>query len=109
MRPLMRNSHDPAAAGIFERILDGIIISFAWTKCCQKESGRPSSLFCLKILPPEESAMARPQRDQKNQALDRTVLVRGSRGIICMCGEVMPIDQKNSFIPCILYRKESSW
>ena len=65
MRPLMRNSHDPAAAGIFERILDGIIISFAWTKCCQKESGRPSSLFCLKILSPGESAMARPQRDQK--------------------------------------------
>lgn len=58
--------------------------------------------FCLKILSPGESAMARPQRDQKNQVLDRTVLVRGSRGIICMCGEVMPIDQKNSFIPCNL-------
>lgn len=57
----------------------------------------------------KKSAMARPQRDQKNQVLDRTALVRGSRGIICMCGEVMPIYQKNSFIPCILYRKESSW
>lgn len=102
MRPLMRNSHDPAAAGIFERILDGIIISFAWTKCCQKESGRPSSLFCLKILPPEESARPDRREIKKNQVLDRTALVRGSGGIICMCGEVMPIDQKNSFIPCNL-------
>lgn len=63
------------------------------------------------VHPLEFKKSARPDRREikKNQVLDRTALVRGSGGIICMCGEVMPIDQKNSFIPCILYRKESSW
>ncbi len=58
--------------------------------------------FCLKILSPGESAMADRREIKKYQVLDRTALVQGSRGIICMCGEVMPIDQKNSFIPCNL-------
>ncbi len=63
------------------------------------------------VHPLEFKKSARPDRREikKYQVLDRTALVQGSRGIICMCGEVMPIDQKNSFIPCILYRKESSW
>lgn len=46
--------------------------------------------------------MADRREIKKYQVLDRTALVQGSRGIICMCGEVMPIDQKNSFIPCNL-------
>ena len=56
------------------------------------------------VYPLEFKKSARPDRREikKNQVLDRTALVRGSGGIICMCGEVMPIDQKNSFIPCNL-------
>ena len=53
------------------------------------------------VHPLEFKKSARPDRREikKYQVLDRTALVRGSGGIICMCGEVMPIDQKNSFIP----------
>lgn len=32
--------------------------------------------------------------------LDKVCLERGNGGIICMCEDVIPIDDKNSFIPC---------
>ena len=47
---------------------------------------------------------ANPDRREvkKYQVLDKTGLERGSGGIVCMCEEVIPIDEKNSFIPCNL-------
>ena len=36
----------------------------------------------------------------KYNVLDKTSLERGCGGILCMCQEVMPIDEKNCFIPC---------
>ena len=47
---------------------------------------------------------ANPDRREikKYKVLDKTTLERGSGGIVCMCEEVIPIDQKNCFIPCNL-------
>ena len=47
---------------------------------------------------------ANPDRREvkKYEVLDKTTLERGSGGIVCMCEEVIPIDQKNCFIPCNL-------
>ena len=39
---------------------------------------------------------------KKYELLDKASLTRGSGGIVCMCEEVIPIDSKNSFIPCNL-------
>ena len=36
------------------------------------------------------------------EIIDKTNLERGSGGIICMCEEVIPINSRNSFIPCNL-------
>lgn len=56
------------------------------------------------IHPLEIKKSANPdRREVKKYALvDKTSLERGCGGIICMCQEVIPIDDKNCFIPCSL-------
>lgn len=56
------------------------------------------------IHPLEIKKSANPDRREvrKYEFLDKAGLERGSGGIICMCEEVIPIDEKNCFIPCIL-------
>lgn len=56
------------------------------------------------IHPLEIKKSANPDRREvrKYELLDKANLERGSGGIVCMCEEVIPIDAKNSFIPCNL-------
>lgn len=56
------------------------------------------------IHPLEIKKSANPDRREvkKYELLDKAKLERGSGGIICMCEEVIPIDEKNCFIPCNL-------
>ena len=56
------------------------------------------------IHPLEIKKSANPDRREvkKYQVLDKTGLERGSGGIVCMCEEAIPIDEKNCFIPCNL-------
>ena len=56
------------------------------------------------VHPLEIKKSANPDRREvkKYEVLDKTSLGRGSGGIVCMCEEVIPIDQKNCFIPCNL-------
>lgn len=53
------------------------------------------------IHPLEIKKSASPgRREIKKYALiDKTSLQRGNGGIVCMCEQVMPIDDKNCFIP----------
>ncbi|MCM1121301.1 MAG: ATP-binding protein [Eubacterium sp.] len=57
------------------------------------------------IHPLEIKKSANPDRREvkKYEVLDRVKVERGSGGIICMCEEVIPIDEKNCFIPCNLF------
>ncbi|MCM1047545.1 MAG: ATP-binding protein [Clostridiales bacterium] len=56
------------------------------------------------IHPLEIKKSANPDRREvrKYELLDKAKLKRGSGGIVCMCEEVIPIDEKNCFIPCSL-------
>ncbi|MDR1766566.1 MAG: ATP-binding protein [Lachnospiraceae bacterium] len=56
------------------------------------------------IHPIEIKKSANPDgRDVKKFAvLDKTTLERGGGGIVCMMGEVLPIDSRDYFIPCSL-------
>lgn len=56
------------------------------------------------IHPLEIKKSANPNRREvkKYELLDRAGIARGSGGILCMCEEVVPIDEKNCFIPCNL-------
>lgn len=56
------------------------------------------------IHPFEIKKSANPDRRKvkKYELLDKTTQQRGYGGIICMCEEVIPIDEKNCFIPCNL-------
>lgn len=56
------------------------------------------------IHPLEIKKSANPDRREikKYEVIDKTVLERGYGGIVCMCEDVMPIDEKNCFIPCNL-------
>ena len=56
------------------------------------------------IHPLEIKKSASPDRREtkKYELLDKVGLARGSGGIVCMCEEVIPIDEKNCFIPCNL-------
>lgn len=56
------------------------------------------------IHPLEIKKSANPDRREikKFSFMDKTVLERGNGGIICMSEEVIPIDEKNCFIPCNL-------
>lgn len=56
------------------------------------------------IHPLEIKKSANPDRREvrKYELLDKAGLKRGSGGIVCMCEEVIPIDERNCFIPCNL-------
>lgn len=56
------------------------------------------------IHPLEIKKSANPDRREvrKYELLDKANLERGRGGIICMCEEVIPIDDKNCFIPANL-------
>lgn len=56
------------------------------------------------ICPLEIKKSAAPNRREvkKYEFLDKTSIPRGCGGIICMCAEPVPIDEKNTFIPCNL-------
>lgn len=56
------------------------------------------------IHPLEIKKSANPDRREikKYELLDKAGIERGNGGIVCMCQEVVPIDGKNSFIPCNL-------
>ncbi|MCD8301057.1 MAG: DUF4143 domain-containing protein [Clostridiales bacterium] len=57
-----------------------------------------------RINPPEVKMSANPDRREikKYSLLDKAKLERGAGGILCMCEEVIPIDENNCFIPCNL-------
>lgn len=56
------------------------------------------------IHPLEIKKSASPNRREikKYELLDKVNLEHGDGGIICMCEQVIPIDEKNCFIPCSL-------
>lgn len=56
------------------------------------------------IHPLEIKKSANPDKREikKYELLDKINLKRGDGGIICMCEQVIPIDEKNCFIPCNL-------
>ena len=56
------------------------------------------------IHPLEIKKSANPDRREvrKFSILEKTTTSRGYGGVICMCEEVLPIDEKNCFIPCSL-------
>lgn len=56
------------------------------------------------IHPLEIKKSANPDRREikKYDVLDKVKAQRGSGGIICMCEEVIPIDDRDCFIPCNL-------
>lgn len=56
------------------------------------------------IHPLEIKKSANPDRREvrKYELLDKANLERGNGGIVCMCEEVIPIDDKNCFIPANL-------
>lgn len=56
------------------------------------------------ICPLEIKKSANPDRREtkKFSVIEKTGIAQGSGGIICMCETVIPIDNKNSFIPCTL-------
>lgn len=56
------------------------------------------------IHPLEIKKSANPNKREikKYELLDKINLKHGDGGIICMCEQVVPIDEKNCFIPCNL-------
>jgi predicted AAA+ superfamily ATPase len=57
-----------------------------------------------RIHPLEIKKSAHPdyREAKKFSVLDKASLARGAGGIVCLCEEVTPIDDKNCFIPCTL-------
>jgi len=57
-----------------------------------------------RLHPLEIKKSANPDRREvrKFELLDKANMERGNGGILCMCEEVIPIDEKNCFIPCNL-------
>lgn len=57
-----------------------------------------------KIHPLEIKKSANPNRREikKYEVFEKTGMQIGAGGIICMCEEVIPINSRNSFIPCNL-------
>ena len=57
-----------------------------------------------KIHPLEIKKSANPNRREikKYEVLEKTGMQIGAGGILCMCEEVIPINSRNSFIPCNL-------
>ena len=56
------------------------------------------------VYPLEIKKSANPDTREikKFSVLDKVSIERGNGGIVCMCEEVIPIDEKNCFIPCNL-------
>ena len=56
------------------------------------------------IHPLEIKRSANPDSREvkKYTLLDKITVQRGNGGIVCMCEEVVPIDEKNCYIPCNL-------
>lgn len=56
------------------------------------------------IYPLEIKKSANPdtREAKKFSVLDKAHIERGNGGIVCLCEEVIPIDEKNCFIPCNL-------
>lgn len=56
------------------------------------------------IHPLEIKKSANPDKREikKYEVLDKAKIKHGSGGIVCMCEEVIPIDDRNCFIPCNL-------
>lgn len=56
------------------------------------------------VHPLEIKKSASPNRKEVNKylLLDKASISRGNGGIVCMCEELLPIDEKNSFIPSSL-------
>ncbi len=56
------------------------------------------------VHPLEIKKAANPDRREikKYELIDKSSLTRGCGGIVCMCEEVIPIDERNCFIPCNL-------
>lgn len=56
------------------------------------------------IHPLEIKKSANPDRREikKYELLDKAGLKRGNGGIVCMCEETVPVDERNCFIPCNL-------
>ena len=50
----------------------------------------------------KKSANPDTREVKKYEVLDRASVKRGPGGIVCMCEEVVPIDEMNAFIPCSL-------
>ena len=57
-----------------------------------------------RLHPLEIKKTANPDRREirKFEVLDKSAAARSYGGILCMCEEVTPIDEKNCFIPCNL-------
>lgn len=57
-----------------------------------------------KIYPLEIKKSANPDRREvkKFDVLEKAGSMQGNGGIICMCEDVIPINEKNHFIPCTL-------
>ncbi len=53
------------------------------------------------VHPLEIKKSASPNRKEVNKysLLDKASIPRGNGGIVCMCEDLLPIDEKNSFIP----------
>lgn len=60
---------------------------------------RNNSVHPLEI---KKSANPDSREVKKFTVLDKASVTRGAGGIICMCEEVIPIDNENCFIPCNL-------
>ena len=58
--------------------------------------------FQIHPLEIKKSANPNRRKTRKFEVVDKANRERGSGGIICMCEEVIPIDEKDCFIPCNL-------
>ena len=57
---------------------------------------------CIHPLEIKKSANPNNREVKKFDVIEKTGLETGCGGIVCMCEEVIPIDEKNCFIPCNL-------
>jgi uncharacterized protein len=57
-----------------------------------------------RIHPLEIKKSANPsvREIRKFDVIEKNQLQRGAGGVVCMCEEVIPIDNQNCFIPCNL-------
>ena len=61
---------------------------------------RPDGELTAELLEEIKKSAAPDKREvKKYSVLDKAELDRGTGGIVCMCEEPIPIDEKNCFIP----------